>query len=273
MESPRWLAGKNVLLVDGSENVKCGKEKQYYMLHYSIDLFTLAAREFIITDNKTGEKLANFKNLGRDDIVIGDRAYGTLPGIAYLKRHGAGYAVRVRARGFTVYDTKKQEIELLERFSGIKEGEYADSNGLCRINGSYEPVRICAMRKDKGSERAGMKRLVKTNQRKKGGKAVSALQREYNKYIIAAISLGKGVSAEQVLELYRARRQTELAFKRLKSIFRYNEMPARNPQNLRAWFYGKLLLAALCETLVNTGRFSPSGGREKRKGEPVLFFV
>jgi hypothetical protein len=55
------------------------------------------------------------------------------------------------------------------------------------------------------------------------------------------------------------RRQIETAFKRLKSIFRYNEMPARKPENIKTWFYGKLLLAALCETLVNTGRFSPCG--------------
>jgi IS4 transposase len=108
-----------------------------------------------------------------------------------------------------------------------------------------------------------LKRLTKENQRKKGGMAVSGLQREYNKYIIVITSLGKGVPAKRVLELYRARWQIELAFKRLKSIFRYNEMPARTPQNLRTWFYGKLLLAALCETLVNTGRFSPSERGER----------
>jgi hypothetical protein len=154
MKSPKWLKGKNVLLVDGSEDVKCGKEKQYYMLHYSIELFALAAREFIITDNKTGERPANFKNLGNNDIVMGDRAYGTLPGIAYLRQRGAGYILRIRANGFTVYDRKKQKIELMERFSGLREGEYADINGLCCINGSYEPVRVCALRKDQDSESA-----------------------------------------------------------------------------------------------------------------------
>ena len=73
-----------------------------------------------------------------------------------------------------------------------------------------------------------------------------------------ATSLGKEASAAQVLELYRARWQIEIAFKRLKSLFHYNDLPAKHSQSARAWFYGKLLLAALCETLVNTGRFSPS---------------
>ena len=76
---------------------------------------------------------------------------------------------------------------------------------------------------------------------------------------MVATSLGKEVSASQVLELYRLRWQIEIAFKRLKSLFQYNDLPATNSESVKAWFYGKLLLAALCETLVNTGRFSPSG--------------
>ena len=78
------------------------------------------------------------------------------------------------------------------------------------------------------------------------------------KYIIIATSLGDEVSATEVMELYRARWQIEIAFKRLKSLFQYNDLPAKHSKSALAWFYGKLLLAALCETLVNTGRFSPS---------------
>jgi len=257
---PKWLKKKNVLVVDGSEDVKCGARRQCYILHYSINLFTLAAREIMVTDNRTGEKLSNFKQFGKDDIVMGDRMYGTLPGIAFLHQQGAGYALRIKTRGFTVFDGKHRKIDLLQRFSRLKAGKTADIMARCAINGRYEPVRICAIRKDKDSERKGLKRLVKTNQRKSGGKPVSDLQRENNKYIIVATSLGKEVPAAQVLELYRARWQIEIAFKRLKSLFHYNDLPAANSNSVNAWFYGKLLLAALCETIVNTGRFSPSRG-------------
>jgi IS4 transposase len=74
---------------------------------------------------------------------------------------------------------------------------------------------------------------------------------------VVATSFDETVSAERVLEVYRVRWQIELAFKRLKSLFHYNEIPVKLDQSARAWFYGKLLLAALCETIVNTGRFSP----------------
>jgi len=265
VEKPEWLKNKNVLLVDGTEDVKCGVRRNCYMLHYSLELFTLAAREFVMTDRRTGEKLVNFKKLGKGDIVMGDRIYGTLPGIAYVKGLGADYALRIKSRGFRIYDGKRREIDLLESLSGLKEGEIADMRVKCRINDQYASVRVCALRKDQDSEKAGLKRLTKTNQRKHGGKDVSDLQRENNKYIIVATSLGKKVSAEQILDLYRMRWQIELAFKRLKSLFQYNDLPATNGESVKAWFYGKLLLAALCETLVNTGRFSPSGGSGRRR--------
>jgi transposase len=114
------------------------------------------------------------------------------------------------------------------------------------------------MRKDAESERAGLRRLKKESQRKHGGKAVSERRNEYNKYIIVATSLGEAEAATgRILELYRMRWQIELAFKRLKSLFRYGDIPVQLDASARAWFYGKLLLSALAETLVNNGRFSP----------------
>jgi hypothetical protein len=255
---PQWLKNKNVKAVDGSEDVKCGVRRQCYMLHYSLDLFTLEVSELLVTDRKTGEKLSNFKRFGEGDIVMGDRIYGNIPGIAYLRQRKAGYVLRINGRGFHLVNGRNQEIDLKKRLSRLKEGKTADIYAQCAINGRYEPMRICAMRKDAQSERAGLRRIRKTNQRKHGGKDVTGEQRENNKYIMAATSLGKEASAAQVLELYRLRWQIEIAFKRLKSLFHYNDLPAKHSESARAWFYGKLLLAALCETLVNTGRFPPS---------------
>jgi len=252
VEKPKWLKNHNVLLVDGSEDARSGSERLYFMLHYCMDLFTLAVREFIITEEDTGEKLTNFTKLGPDDIVIGDRAYGTLAGLTHLKKCGADYILRLRGRAFNLYDKKGEKIDLMKEFSNLMSWKHGETTGWCEINGKKEPVRVCVLRKDVKNEYKGMKKL------KSSGLHVSELREEYNKYIIVITSLGKDISTEQVLDLYRTRWQIEIAFKRLKSVFRYNEMPARKAENIKTWFYGKLLLAALCETLVNTGRFSPS---------------
>lgn len=264
VEKPGWLGGREVCLVDGSEDVTRGEEKSYYMLHYCLDAFTLGMREFHITDIRTGEKVGNFEGLGGNDLVVGDRAYGTLPGIRYLRGKGSGYVLRLRGNAFKVYDEGGDELKLTEAFGGLGEGEYGSREVYCRIEGEVVPLRICALRKDGDSERAGLKRLRRTNQRKRGGKGVSKEQEEYNRYIMVATSLEEEVEASWVMELYRVRWQIELAFKRLKSLFEYNQIPGKVEGSVYAWFYGKLLLAGLCERLVNTGRFSPrerGGGR------------
>jgi hypothetical protein len=249
MTEGKSFAGTSALLQLTDEN------KMSKVAVFKMELFTLAARELLVTDRKTGEKLSNFTELGKRDIVRGDRAYGSIPGIEYLRGRKAGYVLRIHSRTFPVCNGKGRAINLLQ----LKRGETADIPAYYVANGGYHAVRICALRKDRENERAGIKRLTHDSQRKRGGRAVSEAQRENNKYIIVATSLEGEVSASEVLELYRARWQIELAFKRLKSLFQYSDLPAKRDESVRAWFYGKLLLAALCETLVNTGRFSPRG--------------
>jgi hypothetical protein len=257
---PEWLKGKNVCLIDGSEDVICGSRKSYFKLHYCLDLFSLGLRELQVTDIKKGEKISNFAKLGKRDIVVGDRIYGTIPGMEYLKERGSGYVLRLRANAFTAYNKEGQKASVLKGLEGLKAGESRSFEIYYRRGDEYVPLRVCGMRKDRDSERAGLKRLTKINQRKRQGRVVSDAQSKYNQYVIVVTSLEQSITAAQVLELYRMRWQIELAFKRLKSLFQYNEIPVKLDQTAYAWFYGKLLLAALCERIVSKGRFSPSPG-------------
>jgi hypothetical protein len=42
-----------------------------------------------------------------------------------------------------------------------------------------------------------------------------------------------------------------------QSLFGYNQIPSKVEASAEAWFYGKLLPAAFCETWANKARFSP----------------
>jgi hypothetical protein len=55
-----------------------------------------------------------------------------------------------------------------------------------------------------------------------------------------------------------AGRLVEQVFYRLKSLFGYGDVPSRNEQTVKAWFYGKLFLAALCEHILKQASFSPN---------------
>jgi hypothetical protein len=125
-EKPGWLLGKNVCLVDGSEEVTKGKKKEYFMLHYCLDLFTLAMREMRLTGLKTGEKLRDFTVFGKGDIVLADRIYGSIPGMEYLRELGSDFVLRLRAGAFSIYDGEGRGVDLTGSLSDLQEGESKD---------------------------------------------------------------------------------------------------------------------------------------------------
>jgi IS4 transposase len=116
----------------------------------------------------------------------------------------------------------------------------------------YKPVRLCAIRKaeeasDQRSAAKGVERLKVMNRMKRHGKPPSEAQVANNRYVIVIMSLLE-TDAELILHLYRFRWQIELVFKRLKSLFEYNQIPSKVDISAKAQVYGKLLLAAFGET-------------------------
>jgi hypothetical protein len=108
------------------------------------------------------------------------------------------------------------------------------------------------VRKTTEAERNGLEALRKTQMRKHGKMGLSKAQRAYNRYVVVVTAISDAAPG-LIHELYRQRWQIELVFKRLKPLFGNHEIPVHIERSARAWFYGKLLLAALWETWVNTG--------------------
>jgi len=61
------------------------------------------------TGTKEGEKLSNFQNFKAGDIVMGDRAYGTIAGMEYVRERGCDFVLRLRTKAFIVYDAQRRE--------------------------------------------------------------------------------------------------------------------------------------------------------------------
>jgi hypothetical protein len=254
VKKPEWLKDKRVCLIDGSDRAVYGSKGSDYRLHYGVEVFRQEVEEMHLSDIKRGERAGNFERFGAGDVVIGDRAYGTIQGIEYLRGRGSDFVFRLKSPAFTVYTERGERVEPADYFGGLGEGEIGEVRVYYKEGKEKRPVRICARRKKEEEE--GRERLEKRN-RKKGRGEVGESQEVYNRYIVVATSLEGTVSAAQIMELYRMRWEIEQVFKRLKSLFHYNEIPSKLEATARAWFYGKLLQAALCETVVNKGRFSP----------------
>lgn len=257
VNAPAWLQQRRVCLVDASDEAKPGSNGADYRLHYLIGLFQLNMVEMHLTKAAEGEKITRFSKIQKKDIVLGDRAYGTLKGITYLKQREADFIFRLRANAFNLYFQDGTQAVLPELLQHLQAGELADLHLFYKEDKSLIPIRICAIGKDEQAQIRGLNHIKKSNSNKMRGK-VSPLQELFNRFIIVASSLPEEVaSTENIMELYRMRWQIELVFKRLKSIFGYGELPSRKEDAIRSWFYGKLFLAAICEALANKGRFSP----------------
>lgn len=255
-EKPEWLRENRVLLVDASDYSKQGSNRADFRFHCMSELFTLNIEEFHFTEADIGEKISLYENIREKDIVTADRAYGTINGMEYVIGKKADFLFRLKANAFNLYNSEGIKFDLTEYLEKNYEvGKTIDFHLFYKVGKEYHPVRICAVAKSKKDIEKSHRHIKKSNSGKQRGQ-ISELQKIYSKYVLVATSLDDKVSTQKVLELYRMRWQIELVFKRLKSIFG-GEFCAKKKEAVEAWFYGKLLLATVCEILAKQSCFSP----------------
>ena len=253
IEKPEWLKGRRVILADASDMALRGSRSSDYRLHYGFDLFGFGCTHMEVTSVKEGEKLSRYA-VEEEDILIGDRIYCNIKGIEYVLGKGGSFILRMKHRAFLLYDEEGKQIDLLERLRKLEAWESVSIDAFYRLEDrSLRPVRIVGTRKDEETARKSMEKRKRTATRKQ--QPLRPETAEMSQYIVVATNLED--TDARVLELYRARWQIEQVFYRLKALFAFGEIPSGNPDSVRAWFYGKLLLAALCEAMLKNLPFPP----------------
>jgi len=247
-ERPAYLKDYCPIAYDASDVVEKGRSGQTYRLHYGIELFTLGAAAYKITDRKTGEKMSNFP-LSKGDLAIADRAYGTINSIDYCLQNDADFIFRLRTNCFSIYDESDKKIDMLSKFTELDYGQNTEFSAFVhKTKGSAIPIRICVRKKDAASCGKAIEKLKRRAGRKHQKLAENT--EKFNEYIVLVTSLPFGISAAEVLETYRYRWQIENYFKRLKSIMDFGELPKKRKDSSLAWLNGKLMVALLIELLI-----------------------
>jgi hypothetical protein len=250
-QQPEWLVGKTVVSVDASDVVEKGCLRQTYRLHYMLDVFKMSSLQCKITAQSVGETLVNFEP-EPNMLVLADRIYSTVRGMAHCLDAGADFVLRMRKNSFKACDANGEKFDMLGELEKIGSKGYADFTAFAvNKEGVCVPVRICAKRKTPQQIEESMKKL-NLRKRKCG---VTDEAKTFNEYIVVVTSLSDP-SAEQILELYRLRWQVEIYFKRLKSILDFGELPKKKPEHSLAWLNGKLMVALLIESVIAKS-FSP----------------
>jgi hypothetical protein len=252
IEKPDWL-DRELVTIDGSEMSVKGSKQGDYRLHCAFEIFNFTYRSIEITDVKEGEKLSRHM-IKPGDIALGDRMYGNIQGMEHVLSRGGDFILRYRTKGFNVYDENGEKIDLPEQFKDLAPMESLSLECVYYSEGKKRPVRLVAMRKDDEAIKTAHRKMTRKMNRQRG-KAPSKEALELNQYIVLATSLD--YSNERILELYRARWQIEQVFLRLKGLYSFGDVPSKNPDSVKAWFYGKLFLAVLGETILKRECFSP----------------
>lgn len=259
---PRRLYGtkRRINLVDATRIQEPGPTGSSWVLHYCIELVSLACRQWVLTDwQGNGESLWRFDPQA-EELYIADRAYGTRAGIAVFRQAGAEVLVRFALDNLPLLQpSSPKRFNLLARLRRLKATQMGDWPVELEYEGQRFSGRVCAIKRSRQAAQEALRRFLLTTKRK--GQQPKASTLEALRYVFVFTSLSPAeLSPTQALELYRGRWQIELVFKRLKSILQLGHLRKIDPDSTRAWIEGKLFVALLLESLLRQAEsFFPWG--------------
>lgn len=256
------LKGIPVRLIDATLVREPGKTGGQWRIHYSVRLPLLECDYCEVTaahGKDSGEKLGRFV-FQAGELVLADAGYCHPPGVAAVVRAQADICVRLNPASFPLWDERGRPFPLLRRIRRLrKSGDTAEWPVWVRVKEQRIAGRVCAIRKSEEAIQRAQRRIDKRQQRRVSSGTPAT--REYANYVLVFTTLTKQkATTRTVLECYRLRWQIELTFKRLKSIAQLGHIPKQDDQSIRAWLFGKILVALLTQKLIRVGKtFSPWG--------------
>jgi hypothetical protein len=260
--------GRRLRVVDATHVRLHGSSGTDWRLHYVLGLPTLTCDFAEVTDASGGETYTRVP-VEQGDILLGDRGYCHREGVAFVLERGADVVVRLNASSFPLLDCDGHPLDLVATMRSLENHTPGSWVVRFRADGKEHPARLCAVRKSASAAQLAKERLLRVARKK--GKTLRPQTLELAEYTFVLATSGlDNLSAAQILELYRARWQVELGFKRLKSLFDAGSAPNQDPDAVRSWIYAKLLAVLLIERLGEEARlFSPWGFPLGSAGEPL----
>jgi hypothetical protein len=258
---PAGVEGR-LRIVDATGVSIPGSKGTDWRVHLCLDLATSTIDHVELTDARGGESLKRF-SLGKGDVIIADRGYAHLSGIAPIAYGDGDFIVRVPWSTLPMEQRNGEPFDLFDFLRGLPEGEAGEAEVQIKASPKRKlpevPVRLVAVRKTEAAAEVTRNKISKTSSKRRKGTDPRSL--EAAAYVIVITSLSADVvPAELVLGLYRFRWQVEIAFKRLKSLLDLDELPAKDPSLARTYIYTKFLGALLLDEFTQAYvSFSPWG--------------
>jgi hypothetical protein len=247
----RW-GGFEVIAADATTVQRPGSKGTTARVHYALRLSDLSARHIEVTDDKGGETARRFR-AEPGELWLLDRVYATPPGVAAIHDRDAYVIVRYNRGTLPLYDKRGKllDVDALLRQTSTRCQAYECS---ARVKGPTSAItgRLCWLHLPEDKALEARKRLQRETGANCDADALYAAE-----FIVVFTTTTNQLSAQQILELYRARWQIELDFKRSKSIEELDKLPNFLPETIYSWICAKLLLQQIAHKIATPRSLFP----------------
>jgi hypothetical protein len=264
---PSSPGGRRLRAVDATAVAEPGATGTDWRVHFSVRLPDMACDFYEVTDIKGGE---TYKRLpvAAGDIVLADRGYCHREGVAHVLRAHGDVIVRLNTTNFPLLTADGRAFALLPHLRRLRPARPGAWTVQFEAHGRLFSGRLCAVRKSHAAAEIARRKIEREAAKKKTTLRPETLEAAAYIFVLSTVAADQ-LSTREVLELYRARWQVELCFKRLKSLLQLGHLPKKTDASARAWIEGKLLTALLIEHLVTEARFFSPWGFDLSAAQPL----
>jgi hypothetical protein len=252
---PEHWGGLAIIVGDATTVQRPGSKGTTARVHYALRLSDLSARHIEVTDDKGGETARRFR-AEPGELWVLDRVYANPPGVAAIHGRDAHVIVRYNRGTLPLYDERgsRLDVDALLRQTSTRGQAYQHSARVKGPQGGFTG-RLCWLHLPEDKALEARKRLQREAEGDCDADALYAAE-----FVVAFTTTTHQLSAQQVLEVYRARWQIELDFKRSKSIEELDTLPNFLPETIYSWICAKLLLQQIAYKMATSVvAFPPSG--------------
>jgi hypothetical protein len=249
----RW-GGFDVIAADASTVQRPGSKGTTARVHYALRLADLTSRHIDVTDEHGGETARRFI-AEPGELWILDRGYANPPSVKAIVDRGAHVLVRYNRGTLPVYDKRGQRLDVAQLLRNTKERGVAHQvRATVRVGDDRIEGRLCWLHLPADKAEQARARARREAEGDENEETIEAAE-----YVVLFTNVLHGLTAAMLLDLYRARWQIELEFKRSKSIRDLDRLPNFLPDTIYSWICAKLLLQTIATKIASSAVAFPPG--------------